>query len=113
VVVRSFAAPGAELQVSTNGGFLPRWNSRGTEIFYLSPVPDSNMMAVSLKEDGGGGNLQLQPPVSLFPARLSSLSDFRSYDVAQDGRFLMNISTNEQTFMPVTVIHNWASSLRK
>ena len=112
VVVRSFALPGAELQVSTGGGFLPRWGSKGTEIFYLSPLPDSNMMAVSLKEDGGG-NLQLKPPVSLFPARLPSLSEFRSYDVAQDGRFLMNVSTNEQTFMPVTVIHNWAASLRK
>ncbi len=111
VFIRSFPKPGIEVQVSSDGGSRPRWSPDGSEVFYLSALPDSHVMAVSVKESGA----ELQPgaPVSLFPAKLPSLEEFRSYDVASGGRFLMNLATTERSVLPITVIHNWAAGLRQ
>jgi hypothetical protein len=55
--------------------------------------------------------LEAGPPVVLFQTRLSGLGGVAGnvrpqYDVAGDGRFLMNITT-EETISPITVILNW------
>jgi len=35
------------------------------------------------------------------------------YDVAPDGRFLMNVPTEDATAAPITVITNWTEKLKQ
>jgi hypothetical protein len=37
---------------------------------------------------------------------------FRSFDISRDGRFLVNVTTQEE-MEPITVIHNWAAGLKR
>jgi hypothetical protein len=34
------------------------------------------------------------------------------YAVAPDGRFLMNVATDDATSAPITIVLNWAAGLR-
>lgn len=35
------------------------------------------------------------------------------YDVAADGRFLLNVIADERAVAPITVVLNWAAGLKK
>ena len=60
-------------------------------------------------------------PVALFPTRLASGAGIGSvgsiftaqYDVATDGRFLMNVAVEEATAPPITIVQNWLAGLKK
>ena len=52
-------------------------------------------------------------PMALFQTRIayggtSPIGTRPQYDVAADGRFLINVTTDEATASPITVILNWA-----
>jgi hypothetical protein len=62
----------------------------------------------------------LQPglPTALFQARIvgggTVMGGMRQqYDVAPDGRFLINVSVEEGTAAPITVITNWNPEAKK
>ena len=66
-----------------------------------------------------GATIEPGLPMALFQTRIayggtSPIGIARQYDVAPDGRFLINITvtTDEATASPITVILNWAG-LRK
>jgi serine/threonine protein kinase len=108
IYVQPFPGPGAKQQISNGGGSSPRWRRDGKELFYLTP--DAKLMAVPI---GGQSSTMVEagPPVALFQTRMSGLGGVAGnvrpqYDVAGDGRFLMNITT-EETISPITVILNW------
>jgi hypothetical protein len=115
VYVDSFPSTGRKRQVSTAGGFAPRWRRDGREIFYLAP--DKKLTAVPLTIAGD----QVEPgvPVPLFDAAIAgggvpgggnTLAFRREYDVAPDGqRFLLNLVTSSA--MSITVATNWTSRL--
>ena len=93
--------------ISRNGGRAPRWNSRGTELFYVEPETNS-LMAVGTDPDFG-------QPQTLFTAddiglQISS-TDFtaRLYDVSPDGqRFVAVKSLNDDDEkLTITVVENW------
>ena len=108
IYVQPFPGPGGKRQISNVGGGSPRWRRDGRELFYLSP--DAKLMAVPIGAQGPMD--EAGPPVPLFQTRLSGAlggvaGNIRpQYDVASDGRFLLNI-TNEETTSPITVILNW------
>jgi hypothetical protein len=60
------------------------------------------------------------PPVPLFQTRLatgayilsSGVSARAQYDVARDGRFLMNNSV-EEAATPITIVLNWTALLKQ
>jgi hypothetical protein len=60
-------------------------------------------------------------PVALFTSRLATqgsagLSGFGSkaqYAVARDGRFLLNVSAEDATASPITIVLNWDAALKK
>ncbi len=108
IYVRPFPGPGGQWQVSTAGGKDPRWRPDGKELYYIAP--DSRLMAAPIASSGTA----LQPglPTALFQPRIAGgggrLSGTRQqYDVAPDGRFLINVSVDEGTAAPITVITNW------
>ena len=110
--IQSFPQPGAKQQISTKGGYQPRWSRDGKELFYLAP--DATLMAVSIKS--AGPSLEAGVPAALFkaPFILAGLSGRRDYDVSADGRFLLNITAPAEVLpTPITVILNWAAGLKK
>ncbi len=108
IYAQPFPGPGGKKQISSAGGASPRWARDGKELFYVAP--DGKLMAVRI--DLNGSSLEADTPVPLFQTRLTTAfggtgGNIRpQYDVAADGRFLMNITT-EETISPITVILNW------
>jgi Tol biopolymer transport system component len=114
VYVRPFVVTGAtdnaavgQWQVSTAGGITPMWRPDGKEIYYLNPAGE--MMAASITVTGT--TLQPGVPVRLFPTRIAGggvdTQGGRQYDVAPDGRFLINTVVDGGDAAPITLIQNW------
>jgi Tol biopolymer transport system component len=84
----------------------PVWRADGRELYYRAP--DGTLMAVPV---GAGPEFEAGSPIALFtphsvPGRLG-LGTF--YDIARDGRFLVNLQV-ERTSPPATVVLNWAAA---
>jgi len=114
ISVRPFPGPGGQWQVSTAGGKDPRWRPDGTALCYIAP--DGHLMAAPIASSGTA----LQPglPTALFQPRIAlggtPVIGFRQqYDVAPDGRFLINVNVDEGTAAPITVIMNWNPEAKK
>ncbi len=114
IYVRPFPGPGGQWQISTAGGKDPRWRPDGKQLYYIAP--DGHLMAAPIASSGTA----LQPglPTALFQPRIAlggtPVVGFRQqYDVAPDGRFLINVSVDESSAAPITVITNWNPEARK
>ena len=110
IYVQSYPAPTAKAQVSLEGGNQPRWRRDMKELFYMAA--DRRLMAVPVT---AGAALQPGPATVLFETHLldSPLTAASQYDVAPDGqRFLMAV-TKQTAEVPVTVVLNWPSSLKR
>ena len=122
VYVRPFVRPGAadtttgeaggQWQVSTTGGIMPLWRPDGRELYYLNPA--GVMMAAPITVTG----TMLAPgaPVALFPTRIhgggADAQQGREYDVASDGRFLINTELDSSA-APITLLMNWNPETNK
>jgi hypothetical protein len=107
VFVVPFPGPGGKWQVSTGGGFTPRWRGDGRELFY--PTLDGRMMSVAV--DGTTAGFRADIPRPLFQAAIVQEPGYQ-YDVAADGqRFLVN--TAPPSPVPVTVVSDWTMLLRQ
>lgn len=116
VYVRPFIAPGtapttpgereAQWQVSTAGGVHPTWRPDGREIYYLDPV--GTMMAAPVTVAGAA--FEAAEPATLFATRVlgggRDAQQRRQYDVAPDGRFLVDTVLDEAS-APITLLMNW------
>ncbi|HVG30478.1 MAG TPA: protein kinase [Pyrinomonadaceae bacterium] len=112
VYVQSFPASGGKWQISTTGGDQPQWRRDGRELFYLAP--DKTLMAVPV---AAGDSFEPGSPVALFATRVpgGSLTGDRNHFVAAaDGqRFLVNNLVDEGNTQPLTLVLNWAASLKR
>jgi eukaryotic-like serine/threonine-protein kinase len=108
IYVRPFQGSGRQWQISTGGGISPRWSKDGRELYYVAP--DSRLMAVQVKESAS--TFEFGGAVPLFQSKMlgggSEVAQGWQYDVANDGRFLMNVPTEDATAAPITIILNWA-----
>jgi hypothetical protein len=99
-------------QVSTAGGIFPRWRRDGKELFYLGPAGE--MLAVPIAETGA--TLTPGEPVTLFPTRIVGggvdNTNGPQYDVAHDGRFLINTELDRDN-APITLVMNWNPAAKK
>ncbi|MFY9530945.1 MAG: protein kinase, partial [Candidatus Acidiferrales bacterium] len=108
VYVRPFPGPGGKWQVSTEGGYLPRWRRDGKEIFYLSP--DNKLMVAEVRE--GGSSFEVGKVHALFEIR--PYGQRGSYDVTADGqRFIILDYAREQSTAAITLVVNWPADLKK
>ncbi|MGH9203836.1 MAG: hypothetical protein ACRD2A_21625, partial [Vicinamibacterales bacterium] len=93
-------------QVSTTGGVFPVWRPDGKELYYLNP--EGAMMAATITVSGS--TLAPGAPAVLFPTRIlgggASSGLGRSYDVAPDGRFLINTVLDVEA-ASITLLMNW------
>jgi serine/threonine protein kinase/Tol biopolymer transport system component len=103
VYVTRFPQAGAKWSVSPKGGAFPIWRRDGRELFYRAP--GGQLMAVPI---AAGAEFQPGVAVPLFnpAAAVNNLGLGTFYDVAPDGRFLINVFV-ERTSPPATVVLNW------
>ena len=117
VYVQPFPGPGGKALVSRDGGIYPRWRPDGQELFYLSL--DNRLLAAPVQVVSDSRTLSPGAPVTLFSTHIASRGNVGSggfashaqYDVAPDGRFLLNL-TAEDTPSPITFMLNWPAALR-
>ncbi len=119
IYVQSFPKPSAKWQVSTEGGFYPRWSRDGRELYFLSSGSTGatavKMMATSVK---AGSSFEAGTPRQLFNANVLYGIGLRQgvrpqYDIAPDGRFLINAPAAEDVNASITVVLNWQAKLNK
>jgi serine/threonine protein kinase len=112
IYVRPFPGPGAAIPISTAGGVYARWARNGNELYYLAP--DATMMAVPIRHTPK--TLVAASPVALFKTRrvgggVNVIGFGHQYDVAPDGRFLINVEP-ESSPRPITLVMNWKPPAR-
>ena len=84
VYAAPFPGPGGRVVVSQGGGAEPAWARRGRELFYRAL--DGRLVSVTF---AAGDRPEVASRRSLFDASRYALgNNYRSYDVAPDGRFL-------------------------
>jgi serine/threonine protein kinase/Tol biopolymer transport system component len=116
VYVQPFRRPGSKTIVSAGGGIFPRWRGDGKELYYVAA--DGTLMAVALRESANGETMEPSPPVTLFRSRIAGSGAMLpggtyQYSVAKNGqRFLINMTTDEATASPITIVLNWTSVLK-
>jgi serine/threonine-protein kinase len=101
------ATAGDRWQISTGGGVFAAWRADGQELYYLDP--SGAMMAATMTVTDN--KLVPGTPQMLFRAHISQggrdTQQGRQYDVAADGRFLINTDLNADAPPPITLIQNW------
>ena len=103
VYITPFPGGGAQYQVSTGGGERPLWRRDGKEIYYREGL---RVMAVQVKA------IELSTPTPLFEVAAGNLSG-RYYDIAPDGRFLVNTSPLAAKAQSFSLLVNWPARLKK
>ena len=107
--VQTFPPSDRKWQVSTAGGYEPRWRCDSREIYYLSE--DRKLMTVSVEPGPSFG-----VPKPLFQTRVvPGVDALRTrYVPARDGqRFIVNTQTGDPPLNPITVVLNWTAGLKK
>jgi serine/threonine protein kinase len=112
VYVQSFPIGRGKWQISRGGGGPPTWRRDGKEIFYVS---GDKLMSVEVKMDGD--TFEAGTPQPLFEVRGAALPGGlggAAFDATTDGqRFLIGVPMQEATFLPITVVLNWAADLKR
>ena len=114
IYLRPFPASSGQFPVSTTGGIAPRWRKDGKELYYIAP--DSKLMAVSMATTGRapemGAPVALFRPYILYGGTIAPGVHWQ-YDVAPDGRFLINVTPGDVVTPPITVIQHWQAGIKK
>ena len=95
IYVDAYPKPGPRVRVTTAGGTEPRWSSDGRELYFRRGAA---IHAVRFVKDR-----EIESITPLFDLGKT----IRAYDVARDGRFLVNIAAASQPAAPPTLISNW------
>jgi dipeptidyl aminopeptidase/acylaminoacyl peptidase len=105
VYVRPFPPAPGQWQISTEGGAQPRWAPNGRELYYIAP--DAELMAVPIVATSDA--IEPGTPVALFQTQIwfVGANNRIQYDVGRDGRFLINVSVDQDSLSPITLLLNW------
>jgi hypothetical protein len=106
--VQPFPGSGPGLRVSVDGGRYPVWKHDGSEIFFLAT--DDTLMAATIRLTGTTADVGAIRPLFRFQFRRIRL-DAYPYDVARDGRFLVNTVLEETAPASISLLQNWPGAL--
>jgi len=101
VVIQAFPGPGAHIQISEPGGAQPRWGRDEHRVFFIAP--DRKLMSVSFDPKTATAS---QPRVVFATRIVAPNLVSHQYDVAPDGRFLIN-SFPSRNSPPLTLMTGW------
>jgi Tol biopolymer transport system component len=109
VLVQTFPPSDRKWQVSTAGGFEPRWRGDGRELYYLTE--DRKLMAVAVNSGPSFGVPEFLFQTNVVPGVNAQRM---GYVPSRDGRrFLINRQTGDPPLNPITVVLNWNAWLKK
>jgi Tol biopolymer transport system component len=111
VYVRPFPGPGAPQRVSNDGGRVPRWGPDGRNIYYLSLAPISGRALMRAAINGQSAQFEVGPPQRVVEAPVSVTGDGIPFDVARDGRILVNVVTDPEPSLPITLVVDWLTGI--
>jgi Tol biopolymer transport system component len=108
IYVRPFPGSGGQWLISTAGGVYPRWASDGKELCYIDPTGKLMAVTIGVKNDA----LEVGRPGALFQTHIlgggtNMVGRNQQYDVAPDGRFLINVLNDEPLSSSLTMLLNW------
>jgi serine/threonine protein kinase/Tol biopolymer transport system component len=113
VYLRRYPDGAGPVPVSTAGGISPRWSPDGTELYYVAP--DGFLMAVSVRFRGDRPIVGVPDPLfqpGIVSGGTQVLGFKQQYDVARDGRFLVNVPAEGARTPPLTLVLNWQPETR-
>jgi hypothetical protein len=108
VYLTHFPSGGAKYQVSVEGGTQPVWNPDGKRLYYL----DARQRLTVAEVQAGQDSVNVGAPKVLFQTGVRASALGGGYDVARDGRILMNSSVTESP-APLIFVLNWDGELKK
>ena len=109
--VAPFPWTGAKWQVSSGGGWVPRWAKNGKEIFYQAPGSTKTWVA---QVDGHGSSFEVGTTRVAFDfTSLSPNISAAQYAVTGNGERFLEITTGDAGRLPLTVIQNWTAELKR
>ena len=104
IYIQPFPGPGDRVQVTSNGGSLPKWRHDGAELFYLS---DKGAVA-AVQVRVAGEKVELSPPRELFPLTFATGGYFPS----PDGQtFIIQSGDTTASQRPATIVVDWTRAL--
>lgn len=106
VFVRPFPDLGAKWQISTAGGFSPKWSRNGRELFYRD---GTHLMVVAV---GGGQSFGVGRPRPLFKDSIPPWLN-GGYDVSPDGQHLLTMEIEEDGAKRIVVVLDWFEELKR
>jgi Tol biopolymer transport system component len=84
VYVRPFPGPGGKWQISTEGGYMPKWSRNGKELFYRT-VTGSKIMVVNYT--ASGDSFHADKPQLWSPGQFTDiLGSIMNFDLHPDGK---------------------------
>ena len=109
IYVTSFPALQGKRQVSEDGAILPMWSASGQEIFYLTQ-DHSTLFAAAVST--AGGTVQITRRDRLFAAPMVVGRGY-PYDVSEDGKRFLVVTSPGATTTPLTLVVDWPSELKR
>jgi hypothetical protein len=107
VLVESFPTPGARYQISSGGGYAPRWSADGRTLYYLR-FSDGTLVAATVRL-GSAVEVVEQRNVSDIPP----ISRSGAYDAHPDGERFVIVRRRAVSRSELIVALNWFSTLRE
>jgi len=106
LIVQRFPKPTKRVLITGYGSSQPRWSRNGRQLFYITS--DKKLMAVDF--DSATAKASVSQVVSQTRIIASGFTGFQ-YDVAPDGRFLVNSLISDAA--PLTVMTGWTARLHR
>jgi serine/threonine protein kinase len=110
IYVEPYPGPGPKTMISTTGGYQPAWSQNGNELFYRSGHGNRKMMAATFETEP---DFRITHVEELFEGQYQRHIQWRNYDVASDGRFLIIQEPQEPTPLGINVVLNWFEELKR
>ncbi|MCM2314463.1 MAG: hypothetical protein NDJ92_04830, partial [Thermoanaerobaculia bacterium] len=108
IYVQSLGEDGGKWQISTDGGYGPRWLKGGKELVFMSL--DDKAMSVDIQFEP---EFSASVPRMLFETKARAITGIM-WDATPDGnRFLINRPIDVKGVVPVTIVQNWPAALGK
>jgi len=108
VYVIAYPVTGRRWQVSTHGGFYPRWRRDGREIVYQAP--DGTLTAAAVSTTGSAFSVS-GAATALFKTRAGQQHEYVLQPTADAQRFLVVEPLEEEVVRPFSVTLGWQSLL--
>jgi len=111
IYVSEIGGQGGRWQISTEGGFMPKWSDDNTEIFYYWR---DALMAVDVNIDESGFEVGLPEVLFSQPLNMVGTTAGKRYCVSNDGqRILMNVPLRASSDDRIVVVQNWLQEIEE